>query len=280
MSLTALSINAQVTTALALSQLQSNRTSYNLAIKLLNARVAKLRQLHALTTTRVTHSNTKTQAGQTLGGVGSLRTCETDGSLTADNQGNCSLETEALGEITAAKINLVAATQIKLLSENKIKIRGYKVIAAAKATAGSANTAKTTIHGFCAESGQLNSPSEATNVIAVALTLKIISQIPTDVPYFENNNEGECKKLKADANYREDSPETLAVSLCAVKKTSLPSTTEKHKIGAAALSNDDAILAILSEINSQGPRNLKQRKRKRPLYTSFSLKIQQPSKQK
>ncbi|SCU72337.1 uncharacterized protein TEOVI_000391300 [Trypanosoma equiperdum] len=200
MALTALAIHADVTARAALKELEGTRAAYSHAIPLLTARVARLRQLHALTTTQVTHSNTKTQAGQTLGGVGSLRTCETDGSLTADNQGNCSLETEALGEITAAKINLVAETQIKLLSENKIKIRGYKVIAAAKATAGSANTASTTIHGFCAESGQLNSPSEATNVIAGQLALGELEQAPADIPYFENNNEGECKRVAKDSN--------------------------------------------------------------------------------
>nr|CAI77631.1 variant surface glycoprotein MITat1.7 [Trypanosoma brucei brucei] len=269
MALTALSINADVTAATALSQLQNARAAYARAIKLLSARVAKLRAVHELTPSQVTHSNTKTQAGQTLSGVASLRTCEADVQLQAADAGNCSLETDKLGDITAANIDLATATQIKLLSDTKIKIRGYKLIAAGKATAGSADTASTTTHGFCAESGQHNSPSRATNVIAGQLTLADLDQTPANVPYFEHDNEGECKKPKADGSYRDDSPETLAAALCAVKKTSFPTPTAKHKIGPAALYSDTAILTILSDLNSPGSKAPKTEQEKKALIHKF-----------
>nr|APD72650.1 variant surface glycoprotein 1125.294 [Trypanosoma brucei] len=265
----ALAINSERIATQAVTELERSRKAYTRALTLLSARVARLRQYHALTPTTVTQKGTLRNSAKPLLGATGLTTCEADVQLTAANDGNCSLESTALGQVTADNIDLKAATQIKMLAESKIKFREYKLKAGSKGAVASVDTPSTGTHGFCAQSSQENNPSGASNVLAVQLTLKPPDTAPEEIHYFENNNEGDCKRVAADDSYREDSPETLAAALCAVKKTSFPATTEKHKIGATSLSSDGEILTLLSEINSPGSKEPKTEEQKKALIHKF-----------
>nr|AGH60774.1 variant surface glycoprotein 1867 [Trypanosoma brucei] len=184
MTLTALAIHADITATAALKELEGSRASYKRSATLLNARVARLRQLHALTPNKATAKNTQKKDAQSLFGAWAFHTYEAEIELTAKDNGNCLLENAKIGAITAANIDLAATTQIKMLAEAKIKFRDYILKAGSKGSIGSVDTASTTHHGLCAERGQHNSPSAATNVIAGELAVGELDQAPADVPYF------------------------------------------------------------------------------------------------
>nr|APD73282.1 variant surface glycoprotein 1125.537 [Trypanosoma brucei] len=267
-ALTALSIRAAATVADTMSKAHQLQTQYLTAIGLLKARVAQLRALHKLTPTNTVLSETSKGQGATEYTATGLFTCTSTVTLTAETEGNCSLETETAGQINDSNVNLQTATHLKLLPDDKIQLTKFKLIAAAK-DSDSVTHAATSHQGICTENGNRANPSAANNVIAGVLQVTKHDANPQKTQLFAANNAGECQAAARDSTWREDSAANLVQTLCELKKVETIGSRRYHQENAAQFVGDSELLTILSDLVSPGSKVPDKEQEKKALIYKF-----------
>nr|APD75463.1 variant surface glycoprotein 1125.5368 [Trypanosoma brucei] len=205
----------------ATRQLLEGKRKYDNAIRLLKLREGRLHNVIQTTFDGAVASEGKPIATGNHQNLASVVGCSATQTLKVKATSNCSLAPDDNGSVKYSQVDLNAATQLKHLTEESLKPQTITAMAYGMGAAGTAITAHTKLHGYCANDGTGNDLNDKTAVIGATITLNSRPSNTEQTPLYKTGTSGECKQKEISATWGEHKPRTLANALCEVRNQPL-----------------------------------------------------------